>query len=103
MMYNYGYEHMSWGPESWVLGALALAAPFLLILILWTAFWKGLALWHAAQRGQYWWFIIIMFVNTLGILEIIYLFFVAKLTLNTLFTSDTGSHHDHHSHHTHHG
>lgn len=46
-------------------------------LALWSVIWTGLALWHAAKRGQKWWFIIFLFVHTLGILEIIYLIFVA--------------------------
>ena len=51
---------------------------------------EGLALWHAARRGQPWWFVILLVVNTVGILEIIYLFAVAKLKVNELFTK-----HDH--------
>lgn len=34
---------------------------------------KGYALWHAARSEQKWWFIALLVVNTLGILEIIYL------------------------------
>lgn len=34
---------------------------------------KGLALWRSARRGQSVWFWIFIFVNTVGILEIIYL------------------------------
>ena len=50
----------------------------LIALIVWTIVWKGLALWKAGQKGQKWWFIIMLVVNTLGILEIIYYFFVGK-------------------------
>jgi hypothetical protein len=57
------------------------------ILLLWSIFWKGLALWHSAQRRQPWWFIIMLFLNTAGILEIIYLFGVAKLKFSELFSS----------------
>lgn len=56
-----------------------------LLLILWTFFWKGLALWHSARKGQPWWFVILMIVNTVGILEIIYLFLVLKLKTDQLF------------------
>ena len=62
-------------------------APILPLLIVWSLTWKALALWHSAQKGQYWWFLVLVFVNTLGILEIIYLFAIAKLKLNTLFSS----------------
>jgi len=46
---------------------------FLLPFILWSAVWKGLALWKAGNRKEKVWFIILFLVNTLGILEIIYL------------------------------
>lgn len=58
---------------------------FLIPIIIWALFWKGLALWHSARRGQPWWFVILLVVNTLGILEIIYLFAVLRLKLSKLF------------------
>jgi hypothetical protein len=61
-------------------------APFLLVLVLWSIFWKGLALWHSGRRGQPVWFIILLIVNTVGILEIIYLFAVLKLKFSQLFS-----------------
>lgn len=48
------------------------------VVAIWSAAWTGLALWHAARREQKWWFIFFLFVHTAGILEIIYLLFVAK-------------------------
>ena len=48
-------------------------------LVIWSLIWKGFALWHAAGRQQKIWFIILLILNTAGILEIIYLFFVAKV------------------------
>jgi hypothetical protein len=60
--------------------------PVIFIIIIWTIFWKGLALWHAGRRGQPWWFVIMLVVNTVGILEIIYLFGVLKLKFADLFT-----------------
>lgn len=44
-----------------------------MLLALWTIAIKGYALWHAARNDQKWWFIAILIVNTLGILEIVYL------------------------------
>jgi Family of unknown function (DUF5652) len=61
-------------------------APILPVLLLWEGFWKGLALWHSGRRGQAWWFVMILVVNTVGILPIIYLFAVAKLKLSELFS-----------------
>lgn len=55
-------------------------------LLVWSIAWKGLALWHAAKNSQRNWFIAILVINTIGILEIIYLFRFAKkrLTLSDL-------------------
>jgi hypothetical protein len=41
-------------------------------------FWKGIALWKAAELRQKSWFIVMLLVQTLGLLEIIYIFFIAK-------------------------
>lgn len=51
---------------------------FFIPLMIWSAVWTGLALWHAARRGEKWWFILFILIHTAGILEIIYLVFVAK-------------------------
>ncbi len=99
-MYN-NYQHWGGGRAFYqhaFLGAGGHSAlvPFLIIFVLWTIVWKGLALWHSARRGQGWWFAIMLVVNTLGILEIIYLFFVAKLSFNELFSKNSHGHeHDH--------
>lgn len=56
-----------------------------LLLVLWSLFWKGLALWHAGRKGQPWWFIALLVINTAGILEIIYLFAILKVRRTELF------------------
>lgn len=48
---------------------------------LWSIIWKGIALWRAAQQEQKIWFLFILILNTMGILEIIYLFKFAKKRL----------------------
>lgn len=48
------------------------------LLIIWTISWKGIALWKSAQNKQINWFVPIIILNTLGILEIIYIYFFAK-------------------------
>lgn len=51
----------------------------LLILIgLWTLPWKAIALWKASQRKQKIWFIAFLLLNTVGILEILYIFVFSK-------------------------
>ena len=48
------------------------------ILSIWSLIWKGVALWKAAKQGQRNWFIAILVLNTIGILDIIYLFRFSK-------------------------
>ncbi|MEX0650002.1 MAG: DUF5652 family protein [Candidatus Andersenbacteria bacterium] len=53
--------------------------PLLLLLIAaWSLVLKGIALWTAAQRKEKGWFVALLIINTLGILELIYIFAVAK-------------------------
>ena len=53
--------------------------PAILLLILaWTIPWKGVALWKAARQSDQKWFIVLLVVNTLAILEILYIFFFSK-------------------------
>lgn len=51
---------------------------FLLLAVLWVIPWKGWALWLAARRKEKWWFIALLVINTFAILEIIYIFAIAK-------------------------
>ena len=51
---------------------------FIALAILWTLVWKGLALWRSATLRQKYWFLAVLLINTLGILEIIYLFVVSR-------------------------
>lgn len=48
------------------------------ILVLWTLLWKGLALWKAARRNDKVWFLVLLVINTAGILEILYIFVFSK-------------------------
>ena len=54
------------------------------LLVIWSLFWKGLALWHAGRKCQPVWFTALLIINTAGILEIIYLFVILKLKLSDL-------------------
>jgi len=49
-----------------------------IILMLWALVWKGIALWKAAQNSAKVWFIVLLIVNTLGILEILYIYVFSK-------------------------
>lgn len=46
----------------------------IIAVVIWTLLWKGVALWKAARNTSYAWFVILLIINTLGILEIIYIF-----------------------------
>lgn len=61
-----------------ILQALNPNSPILYILIAWSFVWKGIALWHSARNKQLVWYIVLLIVNTLGILEILYLAFFKK-------------------------
>lgn len=45
----------------------------LIIGAVWEMVWKGLALWRAGRRNESGWFVVMLVVNTLGILPIFYL------------------------------
>jgi hypothetical protein len=47
-------------------------------LVAWTLFWKGWALWRSARAGQKVWYVVLLILNTLGILEIIYIIITNK-------------------------
>ena len=57
----------------YALSFLTAFLPLIIIAAIWTVTLKGFALWHAARNSQKWWFIALLVINTLGILEIIYL------------------------------
>jgi hypothetical protein len=65
--------------QLFVVEEFLLANPEIALLIaLWSLVWTGWALWRAARRSQKNWFIVMLLLNTLGILEILYIFFFSK-------------------------
>jgi hypothetical protein len=50
----------------------------LLLLSIWALVWKGFALWKASKNNSISWFVVLLALNTLGILEIVYIFFFSK-------------------------
>lgn len=71
-----GSFYGSWSPfGAWMggLGVLVFA-----LLIIWSLAWKGLALWKSAREGSKVWFVVLLIVNTLGILEILYIYVFSK-------------------------
>ena len=55
-----------------------------LLAVLWALPWKGVALWKATKNNHKWWFIALLVINTLGILEILYIFVFGKRKVEEL-------------------
>ena len=54
----------------------------LAVIGIWSLAWKGIALWKSSQKKQLTWFIILLIINTMGILEILYIFIFSKIKLD---------------------
>lgn len=52
--------------------------PLIAIVLIWSVVIKGIALWKAARNGHKVWFIVLLLVNGLGVLELIYLIWFSK-------------------------
>lgn len=67
----FGFEGMAaeFGINVWVLS----------LILIWSAIWKLAALWKAARRGSLFWFIALALINTVGILEILYIFVFSEM------------------------
>ena len=68
---------MFWFAPLGIIGGLILTA-FIVVVVIWSLIWKGLALWKAARHGSKRWFIALLLVNTLGILDILYIYVFSK-------------------------
>ncbi len=65
-------------------GFMSIFLPFMLLLAVWTIAIKGYALWTSARSEQKWWFIALLVINTVGILEVIYLIWYSPKGSNKL-------------------
>ena len=54
-------------------GPGSIFVPLIIAALVWTLVLKGFALWSAARGNQKWWFVALLVINTVGILEIVYL------------------------------
>ena len=61
---------------------LGVSLLLLVIIFIWSAVWKGIALWKAARKNHLVWFIVLLIVNTLGILEILYIFLLSEMKIS---------------------
>lgn len=64
--------------EAWgtIVASIAGMTTLLIVVLAWTFVWKGLALWRAARSGAKVWFIVLLLVNTVGLLDILYYFYI---------------------------
>lgn len=72
--------HYYWGsfdPKNFVF------FPLLVPTVVWSLIWKGIALYRAARNEQKGWFVALLIINTLGILEIVYLLLFSAPTKKT--------------------
>jgi len=60
-------------PDRW-LGQPGILVP----LVIWELLWTGIGTWRAARNKQLYWFIAMLVINSVGILEIVYLLFFRK-------------------------
>lgn len=51
---------------------------FFAVIMFWSLYWKGRALWLAARKGSLYWFVALMLINTAGLLEIAYIYYFSK-------------------------
>ena len=60
-------------------GSLGISLWLLIVILIWSLFWKLLALWKSARKGHVVWFIVIAIFNTIGILDILYIYVFSDL------------------------
>jgi hypothetical protein len=58
---------------------LGISIWLLVVILLWSIVWKLLALWKSARKGHSVWFIVLAVINTVGILEILYIYVLSEL------------------------
>lgn len=58
---------------------LGISIWMLAIILIWTIAWKMIALWKSARNNSPVWFVLLALFNTVGILEILYIFVFSKM------------------------
>ena len=69
--------------------SIGVAMVILVIVSIWALVWKGLSLWKSARKKHTIWFIVLLIFNTLGILDILYIFVFSKISLNRKSKGET--------------
>jgi len=55
------------------------AIAIVVVIAIWSLVWKGIALWKSSRKNQLAWFIVLLVVNTIGILEILYIYVFSEM------------------------
>jgi type IV secretory pathway TrbD component len=50
----------------------------IILAMLWVLPWKGVSLWRAVKRGDRTWFVALLLINSLAILDILYIFVFSR-------------------------
>jgi hypothetical protein len=58
---------------------LGISVWLIVVMIVWSASWKLVALWKSARKGSVVWFVLLAVINTVGILPILYIFVFSKM------------------------
>ncbi len=61
----------------------------LIVIGIWEAIWKGIAMWKSARNTQLAWFVCILIFNTAGILSILYILFFQKRKVANVVAKQT--------------
>jgi hypothetical protein len=59
--------------------SLGISIWLLVVIFIWSFVWKLLAFWKSARRKHLVWFIVFALVNTIGILEILYIYIFSDM------------------------
>jgi methionyl-tRNA synthetase len=71
--------------------AFLLENPLVVIaVVIWIYAWKGLGLWRAARKNDLIWFMAMLLVNTMGLLEITYILYLEKVDWQKVRTKVLG-------------
>lgn len=68
---------------------LGISIWILIVIIVWSVVWKILALWKSARKKQFVWFIVLLLINTCGILEILYIYVFSEMKLGKKAVEET--------------
>ena len=74
------YSGLDYSTMGAMLGISATTVAILFAIIgIWSLVWKGFSLWKAAGKKSIPWFIALLIFNTVGILDILYIFVFSKI------------------------